>query len=116
MPRATTVLLALLPVALLACAGGRASGRSVAPGGGTAPCDGQRVLVVDNRTGGPVDVYVATTSNARATVLATVRPGRQRVPLAEPVTSAYAVQDGVRVSGGRGRRRGNEVLFGHACD
>jgi hypothetical protein len=116
MPRATTLLLALPLAALLACAGGRTSAQSLAPGGGMARCDGQRVLVVDNRTGGPVDVYVASTSNARATVLATVRPGRQRVPLAEPVTSAYAVQDGVRVSGGRGRRRGNEVLFTYACE
>lgn len=34
--------------------------------------------------------------------------------LAEPVLRAYAEQDGQRVSGGRGRRRGNEVTFSYA--
>ena len=81
-----------------------------------ATCDGQRVLVVDNQTGGPVDVVVAPVSTGTPQVLTSVRPGRQRVPLPEPVVRAYAEQNGQRVSGGRGRRRGNEVLLSYACE
>ena len=122
MPRlARTLALCALAASTGGCTAGRKSTDTgaVAPATSpTAPCDGQRYLIVDNQTAGNVDVVVVPASTGVFQVLTTARPGRQRIALAEPVLRAFARQEGggERVSGGRGRRRGNDVTFSYACE
>src|SRR4051812_27620667 len=107
MPRlAPALALCALAAATAGCSAGRKSTDTGAVAPATtsqAPCAGQRYLIVDNQTGGNVDVVVAPVATGVFQVLTTARPGRQRIALAEPVLRAFARQEGggERVSGGR---------------
>jgi hypothetical protein len=111
--RSVLIVGSLLGVLSVTACGARSPGSAAALA--PASCGGQRYLEVRNGLEVSVDVYAYRAGpGGTARFLGRVGPGVERLPVFETLGFAFAERDGQRVSGRRGRGRG-DVSFSHVC-